>query len=354
MTPSFAIIVFPASANACVCCVLFYWGFDMYKSIAILVLILGIIATPAEAVVPEDGWWIEEDQPGRGWNIEIQGDIFGIASFLFDQQGRDIWWISAGNYNFSGSRYNGTFNAFEGGQCQACPWTPSVNMGPEGGPVTISFDSPTSGTIQWQGETISIIRHEFGYGEPLDKILGAWSFNAQIIPGVNDGDFINYSALVNSGSDRGAAGERVGDAGSTAVAIWDAENQVFAFLLQDSTDFSKFWVAVPAATRYLAGQFWLLEGDEEPSGDGSTFFASRLGPSGAFSDLASSDIDATATEGHRLADNPRSDVATAFEKRPGADAVGDLSIGGKTMTRSRVRLYYLRLRAHQSSEPEPR
>jgi hypothetical protein len=114
------------------------------------------------AVVPQAGYWLNPAESGRGFVIEQQGNDFFMASFLYDVSGRATWY-GIGPGSIAGATYTGTLVSFGGGQTLTGAYHAPAVTG-SGGGVTISFSSPTLGTLTWPEGTISIQRFDFGPG----------------------------------------------------------------------------------------------------------------------------------------------------------------------------------------------
>jgi serine protease len=96
---------------------------------------------------PESGWWWSSEEPGRGYAIEVQGDMLFVAGYMYDGLGKPIWYASGPAPMTNTSTYQGTWQEYAGG--------PSLNSGPlparvsdgDAGAITIQFDSAASGTL---------------------------------------------------------------------------------------------------------------------------------------------------------------------------------------------------------------
>jgi hypothetical protein len=114
------------------------------------------------AVVPQTGYWLNPAESGRGFVIEQQGNDFFMASFLYDASGRATWY-GIGPGSIVSATYTGTLVSFGGGQTLTGAYHAPTITG-SGGAVTVSFSSPTQGTLTWPEGTIPIQRFDFGPG----------------------------------------------------------------------------------------------------------------------------------------------------------------------------------------------
>ena len=143
-----------------------------------LALVAIVWAAPARAFTPENGFYWNPAEPGRGYNIEIQDNFLALTVYAFAQNGSATWFTSAGPMQ-GNSVYNGTLDAFTGGQCLGCNFTPTVpNLG-AGGAVSINFTSEIRGTMTLGGRTIPIERFDYFLTRTAgdvrtEMMLGEW------------------------------------------------------------------------------------------------------------------------------------------------------------------------------------
>ena len=53
---------------------------------------------------PENGWWWNEDESGRGFFMEWQGDSLDVAAYLYDDQGDPVWYLTVAKMSGPDSR----------------------------------------------------------------------------------------------------------------------------------------------------------------------------------------------------------------------------------------------------------
>jgi len=109
---------------------------------------------------PQTGWWWNPAEGGRGYAIEVQGNHLFFAAYLYDQSGRATWNVSSGATSLDGSFFQSDLLGASGGQTLggAYPGFPHV-LG--AGPVTLTFNDATHGTMLWPGGSVPIQRFEF-------------------------------------------------------------------------------------------------------------------------------------------------------------------------------------------------
>ena len=109
---------------------------------------------------PQTGWWWNPLEGGRGYSIEVQGSHIFFAAFLYDISGRSSWNVASGPTSLDGSLFQGDLLSVRGGQTLGGPYHPFTSVLGEG-PITLSFNDATHGTMIWPGGSVPIQRFEF-------------------------------------------------------------------------------------------------------------------------------------------------------------------------------------------------
>jgi hypothetical protein len=112
--------------------------------------------------IPATGYWWNPAEPGRGYNIEKNGNDLFMAAFLYDTTGRTTWY-GVGPGAMVGNTFTGTLETYSGGQTLTGSFQPAT-AGPSGGNFSITFTSAIQATITWPGGTVPIQRYDFGPG----------------------------------------------------------------------------------------------------------------------------------------------------------------------------------------------
>jgi hypothetical protein len=123
---------------------------------------------------PQDGYWWNSSEGGRGLTIETQGEIIAVTHYVYDSQGRSIFLQTAGTWNANSGELVTGLLGFAGGQCIGCAYTaPTLtNLGN----ATLRFSSTIAGEIIYpNGTRVAISRYDYGYPAPEDKMLGTWN-----------------------------------------------------------------------------------------------------------------------------------------------------------------------------------
>ena len=74
-----------------------------------------IFGTGAPPFEPLAGWWWSPDQPGTGYSVEVQGTNLFVVGFMYEDNGRPVWYFSAGPKT-SDTAYHGDVLQFADGQ----------------------------------------------------------------------------------------------------------------------------------------------------------------------------------------------------------------------------------------------
>jgi hypothetical protein len=117
---------------------------------------------------PQTGWWYVQDEPGRGYAVEIQGETMSFAGYMYDASGNPLWYLSTGAMVNPGF-YQGPLAQFANGQTLTGGFqSPSV-VNADVGQVSIQFYSPTYGTLTLPtGRQVTLSR--FYFGEPTPAL----------------------------------------------------------------------------------------------------------------------------------------------------------------------------------------
>jgi hypothetical protein len=114
----------------------------------------------ANAVVPQSGVWWNPAEGGRGFSLEVQGNILSLAAYLYEVDGRAAWYSTGGSLNADGS-FDGTLQEYKGGQSLTAAYKPASIKG-DASAVRVVCTTTTSCTLTWAGGTIPIQRFLFG------------------------------------------------------------------------------------------------------------------------------------------------------------------------------------------------
>ena len=127
------------------------------------------------AAQPQQGWWWNPDESGRGFFIESQNGIFYLGGYFYSAGGQPVWMV-AGAPNTDPYNYSGRLLSYGGGQTLFGAYVPPVAP-TDMGAIVVHFSDDTHGTINWAGGTIPIQRFTFGSGITSFQPETGWWWN---------------------------------------------------------------------------------------------------------------------------------------------------------------------------------
>jgi hypothetical protein len=143
------------------------------RAIFACALLLPSIHAAAE---PQNGWWWNPNESGRGYFIEVSGGVFYLAGYFYESDGRATW-LSAGGAVTDLYSLTGTLLLSRNGQSMFGAYhrpDPAVDVGT----ISITFADDSHGTITWPGGTVPIERQIFDTDESFeDQPKTGWWWN---------------------------------------------------------------------------------------------------------------------------------------------------------------------------------
>lgn len=154
------------------------------KSLHPFLLAALCLAHPLQAAeYPEDGWWWNPDESGRGYLIERQGEVMFIASFHYAANGTPEWLTIQGQYvpTEDSTSAIGTFDGdvylSSNGQCLGCAYVAPTTVPSIQTPAQIQFTDNQHGTLSWRGEVVPIQRIFWGWNDGVGQLQGDWALS---------------------------------------------------------------------------------------------------------------------------------------------------------------------------------
>jgi len=204
-----------------------------------------LIGMPAFGqILPDTGRWVNLNEPGRNFSIEIQDNQLTLHTQLYDENGWPVWYFSQGQMT-SSHWYQGTLGFYTDGQCMGCPpQTPTYqgSMGWWG----IWFTSPRTAILYWPGnpDGLDLVHRDSAIGlGTVYAALGEWAIVAgsEIAPWYF-GERITFDWVANDGSGDYLDGYRTGDFPSRAFLWYDPEYDAYWGILFSSDGWdTEFW-----------------------------------------------------------------------------------------------------------------
>ncbi|HET7924545.1 MAG TPA: hypothetical protein VFL30_06575 [Rhodanobacteraceae bacterium] len=139
-------------------------------------LALMMATTQAFAISPKAGLWWNPAESGRGYAIDVSGNMLVVAVYAYDSDHNPLWYLASGSLSNDGADFHGTFDKFSGGQCMTCAYTAPGMFGSDGA-FSIHFTSDTTGDMTLpDGRRIHI---ETFFGPPSVGALGGLPISFQ-------------------------------------------------------------------------------------------------------------------------------------------------------------------------------
>lgn len=109
---------------------------------------------------PETGWWWNATESGRGYFLEGQGNTLAAATYMYDDAGAAVWYLTSGA--MTGADFRGMWSQFRNGQSLTGAYAAPSVVGNAGGPVTLQFQSKSAGILTLpDGSQIQVSRFRF-------------------------------------------------------------------------------------------------------------------------------------------------------------------------------------------------
>jgi YHYH protein len=222
------------------------------RSISIMFLVACACCASAlqAAQYPEDGWWWNPAQSGRGFLIERQGNTMFIGTFHYAANGRPEWYVMSGTYNPATTSTGNigstalTVYATANGQCIGCAYVaPSVSVSTQN-PASITFSDSQRASLVWPGETIALQRQFWSWRDQVDQLDGNWLLST-VTSGAASSQVVKITANTSATTRTAAITSLTG----TSVGSLSIVNNVLTLVLGTQS----LPVLAPEATRFYAG-----------------------------------------------------------------------------------------------------
>ncbi|HKE48598.1 MAG TPA: hypothetical protein VKB52_11085 [Rhodanobacteraceae bacterium] len=195
-----------------------------FRLLVLLASFVAMLASASAATVggPTMGLWYNPDQSGRGYDIDLQGDTMIVTTYVYEQSGDPIWYLSSGTFNHDTGVFESTYDSYANGQCFGCPYhAPTVTSG-AAGPITITFHTNQTATLTYPGGTTDIVKYAYGFPTRTDVLYGEWALSYENA-GTVAGDWVVLDTPHTDPASGAifASGHAAGAPTTTVLAIYD-------------------------------------------------------------------------------------------------------------------------------------
>ena len=193
------------------------------RVLALSVSLFALADTASAATVggPTMGLWWNPSESGRGYEIDLQGDTMIVTTYVYEDSGDPIWYLSSGTYDHATGVFTSAYDIFANGQCFGCPYAAPDHTG-NAGPITITFQTNQTATLTYPGGSTNIVKFQYGFPNRTEVLYGEWAFTYET-GGVVNGDWIVFDTPYTdpSSGTHFVSGHAAGNAATTALGIFD-------------------------------------------------------------------------------------------------------------------------------------
>lgn len=170
---------------------------------------------------PTQGLWWNPAESGRGYEIDLQGDTMIVTTYVYEQSGDPIWYLSSGTYDHTTGTFQSAYDIFANGQCFGCPYVAPTHTG-DAGPITITFHTNQTATLTYPGGSTEISKFQYGYPDRTQVLYGEWALT-YITGGNVGGDWVVLDTPYTdpASGTQFVSGHAVGNATRTVLGIYD-------------------------------------------------------------------------------------------------------------------------------------
>lgn len=170
---------------------------------------------------PTQGLWWNPAESGRGYEIDLQGDTMIVTTYVYEQSGDPIWYLSSGTYDHTTGTFQSAYDIFANGQCFGCPYVAPTHTG-DAGPITITFHTNQTATLTYSGGSTEISKFQYGYPDRTQVLYGEWALT-YITGGNVGGDWVVLDTPYTdpASGTQFVSGHAVGNATRTVLGIYD-------------------------------------------------------------------------------------------------------------------------------------
>ena len=232
------------------------------------------------AFPPVDGFWWNPDESGRGLTIEIQNGVLVAALYAYDDNNNGRWYLGSGAFDEATNTANGTWDAYDGGQCSGCPYTsPSINSSFSKGAFTLTFITDVRASMQWSGGVMNLEKFDYTFPDQKSYLYGVWTATMFYSFAAYSESFYLNGVLVSDGDEFVTGKLWGGSPDRVAVAnVFEVDvngEATFSYLIDVSSSYYRLYITRTNKNK-MSGLGWLYRKGESPTGDGATLLGTKF------------------------------------------------------------------------------
>jgi hypothetical protein len=117
--------------------------------------------SPQPAFAPENGWWWNASENGRGYFLEFRNSFAFIAGYMYDASGNPLWYLSSGTMPVQ-QTFQGNWSQWANGQTMTGAYKPATQINGNVGALSIQFQDTMNATMTLpDGRRLPITRFKF-------------------------------------------------------------------------------------------------------------------------------------------------------------------------------------------------
>jgi hypothetical protein len=187
------------------------------------VLLFALAGSASAATVggPTMGLWWNPNESGRGYEIDLQGDTMIVTTYVYEESGDPIWYLSSGTYDHATGVFTSAYDVFANGQCFGCPYAAPDHPG-NAGPITITFHTNQTATLTYPGGSTDIVKFQYGFPDRTQVLYGEWALTYETGGNVG-GDWVVLDTPYTdpASGTQFVSGHAAGNAATTVLGIYD-------------------------------------------------------------------------------------------------------------------------------------
>jgi hypothetical protein len=214
------------------------------------------------AIIPDSGWYFNPNEPGRGFNVEIQNSTVFMSGFIYDDFGQQIWVVSGGPMS-SDRAYLGDAFLTTDGQPIGGAYRPPTNI--PFGKAQITWSDTKTATIVVNGRTFHVTRQLFGvdFTSTTQPLLGELTFVEGTSPFFSERVVLSSTQVING--ETWAVGHGTGTS-RIVIGQYSAQLGKWGILFDSSDPYYNLYTFTFEGVNYVEGSNYIYLKGASPSG----------------------------------------------------------------------------------------